>query len=154
MANNRARVLGGGTCLNGGFYTRADVKFLKEAGLVYDEKLLNESYNWVEEKVVFKPNLRKWQSALRDGLLEAGVLPDNGYTYDHVYGTKVSGVTYDQDGNRYMAADLLNYANPSRITIRLHATVIKILFTKGMFSSRLFVFLNPEIYVSFPFLFT
>ena len=33
----------------------------------------------------------QWQSALRDGLLEAGVLPNNGFTYDHIYGTKVGG---------------------------------------------------------------
>lgn len=133
VGNNRAKVLGGGTCINGGFYTRADTEFLIETGLVDDEKLINESYNWVEKQIVFEPDLKIWQSATRNGLLEAGVLPYNGYTYDHLYGTKVSGVTYDKCGIRYMAADLLDYANPYRITILLHATVIKILFTKGMF---------------------
>lgn len=74
----------------------------------------------------------QWQSALRDGLLEAGVLPNNGFTYDHIYGTKVGGTIFDGDDHRHTAADLLEYANPSRIKVYLHATVQKIVFaTKG-----------------------
>ncbi|KAH7856227.1 hypothetical protein Vadar_034116 [Vaccinium darrowii] len=65
--NTRARVLGGGT----------------RAG--WDPKLVEESYEWVEKKIVFRPAMLQWQSAVRDGLLEAGVLPDNGYTFEHIY---------------------------------------------------------------------
>lgn len=87
--NNRARVLGGGSALNAGFYSRASAGYVKSSG--WDERLVKESYEWVEKKVVFKPPMLQWQSAVRDGLLEAGVLPYNGFSYEHLYGTKVGG---------------------------------------------------------------
>lgn len=128
--NARARVLGGGSVINAGFYSHAEPGFLKQAGL--NEALVNHSYQWVEKKVAFEPPMLQWQSALRDGLLEAGVLPNNGFTYDHIYGTKVGGTIFDGDDHRHTAADLLEYANPSRIKVYLHATVQKIVFaTKG-----------------------
>lgn len=71
----------------------------------------------------------EWQSAVRDGLLEVGVSPNNGFTYDHVYGTKVGGTIFDANGHRHTAADLLQYADPRRITVYLHATAHNILFT-------------------------
>ena len=70
----------------------------------------------------------QWQSAVKDGLLEVGVLPYSGFTFDHLYGTKVGGTIFDKEGNRYTAADLLEYADPKRISVYLHATVQKILF--------------------------
>ncbi|KAK6243921.1 hypothetical protein QUC31_010330 [Theobroma cacao] len=73
VANIRARVLGGGTVINAGFYSRAETFFLKQKGL--NEALANDSYEWVERKLVSKPVVLQWQSAVRDGLLEAGVLP-------------------------------------------------------------------------------
>ncbi|KAK6262260.1 hypothetical protein QUC31_008076, partial [Theobroma cacao] len=82
-----------------GFTHMLKADFLKQAGL--SEALVNHSYQWVEKKVAFKPPMLQWQSALRNGLLEAGVLPDNGFTYDHVYGTKVVGTIFDTDGHRY-----------------------------------------------------
>ena len=94
---------------------------------------MNESYQWVEKKVVFRPPMQRWQSALRDGLVEVGVLPYNGFTYDHLYGTKIGGTIIDQNSQRHTAADLLEYANPSSLTVLLHASVHKILFrNKGM----------------------
>ncbi|GAV79428.1 GMC_oxred_N domain-containing protein/GMC_oxred_C domain-containing protein [Cephalotus follicularis] len=126
VINARARVLGGGTCLNAGFYTRASRDYISDAG--WDEKLVNESYQWVEKLVAFEPPMRQWQSAVRDGLVEAGVVPYNGFTYDHLYGTKVGGTIFDKDGHRHTAADLLEYANPSGLTVLLHAPVHKILF--------------------------
>ncbi|XVF41505.1 hypothetical protein PTKIN_Ptkin01aG0284900 [Pterospermum kingtungense] len=132
--HRRARVLGGGTVINGGFYTRAETFFLKQTGL--DEALANDSYNWVEKKLVYKPVLLQWQSAVRNGLLEAGVLPDNGFTYDHIIGTKTGGTILDRTGNRHTAADLLEYANPRRIKVCLHAVVHKIIFTTTKVGSR------------------
>ncbi|KAJ8650166.1 hypothetical protein MRB53_003189 [Persea americana] len=130
VVNTRPRVLGGGTCLNAGFYTHADPEFVQKAGLDLD--LVNRSYEWVEKVMVFEPQLRQWQSAVRDGLLEVGVLPVNGYTFDHIYGTKVGGTIFDKDNHRHTAVDLLQYANPSGLTVLLHATVHRILFkTKG-----------------------
>ncbi|KAL6986151.1 Oxidoreductase [Sarracenia purpurea var. burkii] len=126
----RGRVLGGGSCLNAGFYTRAETNYV--SGVGWDGRLVNESYKWVEKVVAFEPPVQEWQSAVRDGLLESGIVPDNGFTYDHLYGTKVGGTIFDRDGLRHTAADLLQYANPNGITVLLHATVHKVMFrTKG-----------------------
>ncbi|WRX18999.1 Glucose-methanol-choline oxidoreductase [Theobroma cacao] len=125
--NHRARVLGGGSVINAGFYSHAETDFVKEAGL--DEALVNDSYQWVEKEVVFEPPVLQWQSAVRDGLLEAGVLPYNGFTYDHIYGTKIGATIFDMDGHRHSAADLLEYADPKKIKVYLHAKVPKIILT-------------------------
>lgn len=126
----RARVLGGGSCLNAGFYTRASTQYVQEAG--WEGRLVNESYKWVERLVAFQPPMLQWQSAVRDGLVESGILPYNGFTYDHIYGTKVGGTIFDHDDHRHTAADLLQYANPKGLTVLLHSTVHRILFrTKG-----------------------
>ncbi|XP_022882091.1 protein HOTHEAD-like isoform X2 [Olea europaea var. sylvestris] len=126
VINARARVLGGGSCLNAGFYTRAEHRFVNDAG--WDGRIVNESYRWVEKKVAFEPPMKQWQSAVRDGLLEVGVHPNNGFTYDHLPGTKVGGTIFDGDDHRHTAADLLQYANPGGLTVLLHASVHKILF--------------------------
>lgn len=122
----RARVLGGGSCLNAGFYTRASTDYVNRVG--WEGKLVNESYQWVEKKVAFKPPVKQWQSAVRDGLVEVGVKPYNGFTYDHLNGTKIGGTIFDPEGVRHTAADLLEYANPDGLTLLLHASVHKILF--------------------------
>ncbi|KAK2985071.1 hypothetical protein RJ640_022949 [Escallonia rubra] len=132
VINHRARVLGGGSALNAGFYTRASTDYVRRVG--WDQKLVNESYEWAEKKVAFRPPMLAWQSAVRDGLLEAGVLPYNGFTFDHIYGTKVGGTIFDKDGHRHTAADLLEYADPTKITVYLNATVYQILFRIGAIS--------------------
>ncbi|KHG25825.1 Protein HOTHEAD -like protein [Gossypium arboreum] len=48
VINARARVLGGGTCINAGFYTRAN------------SELVNESYPWMEKQIVHQPKLAPW----------------------------------------------------------------------------------------------
>ncbi|KAM0904813.1 hypothetical protein ACQ4PT_017800 [Festuca glaucescens] len=42
VVNARARVLGGGSCLNAGFYTRASGEYVRAAG--WDARLVNASY--------------------------------------------------------------------------------------------------------------
>uniref|UniRef100_A0A6N2KHK9 Glucose-methanol-choline oxidoreductase N-terminal domain-containing protein n=1 Tax=Salix viminalis TaxID=40686 RepID=A0A6N2KHK9_SALVM len=126
--NARARVLGGGSALNAGFYTHASDDYVKQAGWI--PEFVEKSYEWVESKVAFEPPMLEWQSAVRDGLVEVGVLPYNGFTYDHIYGTKVGGSIFDKYGHRHTAADLLEYAEPRNISVYLHATVHKILFTE------------------------
>ncbi|KAL8538203.1 hypothetical protein ACS0TY_000245 [Phlomoides rotata] len=106
VLNHRARILGGGSAINAGFYSRASRKYVEEFG--WDPRLVNESYEWVERKVVFRPQVMRWQTTVRDGLLEAGVLPDNGFTYEHLQGTKTGGTIFDEKGNRHTAADLLD----------------------------------------------
>ncbi|XVF50741.1 hypothetical protein PTKIN_Ptkin04bG0127500 [Pterospermum kingtungense] len=138
--NHRARVLGGGSVFNAGFYSHAETYFVKETGL--DEALVNDSYKWVEKKVAFKPPVLQWQSAVRDGLLAAGVLPYNGFTYDHINGTKMGATIFDKDGHRHSAADLLEYADPEKIEIYLHATVLKIMLTTDQIEPSLVSFVG------------
>ncbi|XP_010685404.2 protein HOTHEAD [Beta vulgaris subsp. vulgaris] len=128
--NSRARVLGGGTCINAGFYTRASSSYVKRAG--WDTKLVNESYPWVEKQLVHKPKLAPWQKAVRDALLDVGVSPFNGFTYDHKYGTKVGGTIFEANGRRHTAAELLSSSDPNNLDVLIHATVQRITFdTRG-----------------------
>jgi choline dehydrogenase len=130
VVNARARVLGGGSCLNAGFYTRAGRGYVRAAG--WDARLANASYRWVERAVVSRPGVPRWQRALRRGLLQAGVTPDNGFTLEHLPGTKVGGTTFDRAGRRHTAADLLfRTADPTRLTVLLRATVSRVLFRRA-----------------------
>ncbi|KAI9117979.1 hypothetical protein K1719_011121 [Acacia pycnantha] len=61
----------------------------------------------MEKVVAFHPVMSPWQSAVRDGLLQSGVVPYNGFAYNHINGTKVGGTIFDPDGHRHTAADLL-----------------------------------------------
>ncbi|KAL1538189.1 protein HOTHEAD [Salvia divinorum] len=124
--NARARVLGGGTCINAGFYTRASASEIEKAG--WDAELVNESYPWVENQIVHRPDFGPWQRAIRDSLLEVGVAPFNGFTYDHLYGTKVGGTIFDRFGRRHTAAELLASANPDNLSVLVRATVQRIEF--------------------------
>ncbi|KAK3153126.1 hypothetical protein QOZ80_2BG0168160 [Eleusine coracana subsp. coracana] len=128
VVNARARVLGGGSCLNAGFYTRASNDYVQMAG--WDPRLVNSSYRWVERALVFRPDVPPWQAALRDALLEAGVTPDNGFTFDHVTGTKIGGTIFDGAGERHTAADFLRHARPGGLTVLLYATVSRVLFRR------------------------
>lgn len=93
---------------------------------------MNESYPWIERQIVHWPKLSAWQQAFKDGLLEAGVSPFNGYTYDHLYGTKVGGTIFDAKGFRSTAADLLAAGKPNNLRVLVHARVQKIMFnTRG-----------------------
>ncbi|CAN6463044.1 unnamed protein product [Victoria cruziana] len=126
VINSRARVLGGGSSINAGFYTRASPNYVKNAG--WDGALVNASYPWIEKQIVYRPKLAPWQAAVRDGLLEAGVSPFNGFTFDHVFGTKVGGTIFDGRGFRHTAADLLQSAYAENVDVILRATVQKVLF--------------------------
>ncbi|XP_057771711.1 protein HOTHEAD-like [Salvia miltiorrhiza] len=124
--NSRARVLGGGTGINAGFYSRASSSEIKKAG--WDAELVNESYHWVEKQIVHRPDFGPWQRAIRDSLLEIGVSPFHGFTYDHLYGTKVGGTIFDRFGRRHTSAELLASANPEKLRVLVRATVQRIEF--------------------------
>ncbi|KAF0891487.1 hypothetical protein E2562_009900 [Oryza meyeriana var. granulata] len=128
VINSRPRVLGGGSCINAGFYTRASDEYVR--GLGWDLEATTAAYRWVEDVVAFQPELGPWQAALRRGLLEIGVVPDNGFTYDHILGTKVGGSIFDAQGRRHTAADLLRYSRPDGIDVFLRARVARILFAR------------------------
>ncbi|KAK2406375.1 protein HOTHEAD [Trifolium repens] len=141
--NARARVLGGGSAINAGFYTRASSRFINKAG--WDPKLVNESYPWVEKQIVHRPKFSPFQRALRDSLIDNGVSPYNGFTYDHIYGTKVGGTIFDRFGRRHTAAELLASGNPDKLTVLVHATVQKIVFdTTGKRPKAVGVIFNDE----------
>lgn len=101
-------------------------RFVEKEG--WDAKLVNESYPFVEKKIVHRPKLAPWQKAVRDSLLDLGVSPFNGFTYDHIYGTKIGGTIFDRFGRRHTAAELLASGNPSKLTVLIHATVQNIVF--------------------------
>ncbi|KAJ6704367.1 PROTEIN HOTHEAD [Salix viminalis] len=126
VLNSRARVLGGGTCINAGFYTRASTRFINKVG--WDSELVNKSYPWIEKQIVYRPKVAPWQAVVRDSLLGVGVAPFNGFTYDHIYGTKFGGTIFDRFGRRHTAAELLAPADPQKLTVLVHATVQKVLF--------------------------
>ncbi|KAM0938276.1 putative glucose-methanol-choline oxidoreductase, FAD/NAD(P)-binding domain superfamily [Dioscorea sansibarensis] len=143
VINARARVLGGGTCINAGFYSRASQSFVRNAG--WDLDLVNEAYPWVEKQIVQWPKLAPWQTALRNGLLQAGISPFNGYTYDHINGTKIGGTIFNKHGFRRTAADLLLSGNRESLIVLIHATVQKILFdTRGLRPKAIGVLFKDE----------
>ncbi|KAL6874133.1 hypothetical protein ACP4OV_014215 [Aristida adscensionis] len=132
VPNVRARVLGGGTAINAGFYSRAHPDWFGGHGegakvTNWDMRLVNASYEWVERQLTFQPTVHGWQAAVRAALLEADVTPWNGFTMDHVAGTKVGATTFDASGCRHSAADLLAFARPGRLRVALRATVTRII---------------------------
>ncbi|KAI9070456.1 hypothetical protein K1719_047581, partial [Acacia pycnantha] len=78
VLNARARALGGGSVINAGFYSRAEPEFCEGSRLGREagEGVVVRG-EWVEKVVAFEPTVRQWQSAVRDGLKEVGVLPYN-----------------------------------------------------------------------------
>ncbi|GLT66257.1 hypothetical protein SLA2020_386310 [Shorea laevis] len=126
VRNYRGRVLGGTSAINAGFYSRASKDFVDRAK--WENDLVEEAYKWVESKIVFEPELTPWQSVVKLGLLEAGVVPYNGYSLEHIEGTKIGGSIFDVWGKRHTSADLLGAGNPKNITVLLNATVKNIIF--------------------------
>ncbi|XP_047074639.1 (R)-mandelonitrile lyase-like [Lolium rigidum] len=132
VANVRARVLGGGTAINAGFYSRAHPGWFYGHGEGvevpdWDMHLVNASYEWVEQELTFQPEVHGWQAAVRAALLEANVTPWNGFTVDHVTGTKIGATTFDASGRRHSAADLLAFARPGRLRVAVRATVTRVI---------------------------
>ncbi|KAL5554503.1 hypothetical protein UlMin_041904 [Ulmus minor] len=126
VPNARGRVLGGSSAINAGFYSRAEDEFYQKSGINWDFKMVNESFDWIERKIVFRPELKSWQLGVRDGLLEVGVHPYNGFSLDHLVGTKIGGSIFDSFGRRHSAADLLFYARAPNIQVVVYASVEKI----------------------------
>ncbi|XP_075674743.1 (R)-mandelonitrile lyase-like [Castanea sativa] len=94
IQNAHGRVLGGSNAVNAGFYSRVDDDFYKKIGVNWDLRVVNQSYEWVERAIVFRPELKNWQSVVRDGLLEAGVDPYIGFSLDNSVGSKIGEVGY------------------------------------------------------------
>lgn len=59
VPNQRARVLGGGSAVNAGFFSYANPEFVADAG--WDPVRVNESFAWVSDVVAQIPNLQLFQ---------------------------------------------------------------------------------------------
>ncbi|XP_030499262.2 (R)-mandelonitrile lyase-like [Cannabis sativa] len=129
VPNSRGRVLGGSSAINAGFYSRAEEEFFEKSGVDWDRKMVNDSYEWVERKIVFRPEIKTWQMGVRDGLQEAGVNPYNGFSLEHKFGTKIGGTIFDSYGRRHSAADLLFYSRISNLKVVIYASVEKIMIS-------------------------
>ncbi|EFJ13663.1 hypothetical protein SELMODRAFT_424302 [Selaginella moellendorffii] len=131
VANARGRVLGGGSSINAGFWDRAPASEIAQLGL--DPVKANASYTWAENAIVSLPVLGPFQSAFHKGLVEVGVTPDLGATYEHFVGTKTGGSLYDSNGQRRPSSNLIAaYANATNLQVVLHATVTKVQFDDGL----------------------
>eukprot|EP00897_Mesotaenium_endlicherianum_P008013 jgi/Mesen1/723/ME000011S00061 len=126
VENRRGNVLGGGSSVNAGFYSRASEDFID--AMQWDKPLVNESFRWVERQVVFTPVLGPWQTAFKDGLLEADVTPYNGVSLEHIIGTKIGNSIFDATGYRHTSADLLRSGTPQNLFVYIFSTVQKIIF--------------------------
>lgn len=131
VENIRGRVLGGGSMINVGFYSRAQPEFFQSSGVQWDMTAVEKAYQWIEETVVSRPELSPWQSAFREALLEAGVGPDNGYDLKHGVGTRTGGSIFDSRGRRHGAVELLNKADPRNLRVATQATVKRIIFSQS-----------------------
>ncbi|KAL1811323.1 hypothetical protein DCAR_0623393 [Daucus carota subsp. sativus] len=107
--NVRPRILGGGSSINGGFYSRPSLGSLKELEL--DPKLAYKSYPWVEKQIVQWPVLNPY--------------------FEHLNGTKIGGTLFDKDDIRHSAAQLLKSANPKNLDVLIRATAQKIVFDQS-----------------------
>ncbi|XP_076889170.1 sinalpyl alcohol oxidase Nec3-like [Bidens hawaiensis] len=128
--NTRGRVLGGSSMINFGFYSRADDYFYENSGIEWDMSAVKRAYEWVENSIVTRTDgLRKWQASTYNAFVEAGIDPDNGFTLDHVEGTKIGGSTFDDSGRRHGAVELLSKANPENLNVVVYATVDRVMFS-------------------------
>lgn len=62
VPNQRARVLGGGSAINAGFFSYADHDFVVDAG--WDAELVNTSFKWVADEVAQIPSLGVFQVSI------------------------------------------------------------------------------------------
>ncbi|KAG9451334.1 hypothetical protein H6P81_011299 [Aristolochia fimbriata] len=137
VENIRGRVLGGSSAINGGFYSRASEEEVERLG--WDRELVKESYEWVESKIVFEPwRLTPWQFVTMGSYIAAKILPFNGFSVEHIQGTKIGGSIYDNHGKRHTSADLLLAGNFKKLTVLVNATVKSVIFhhDQGRHKSR------------------
>ncbi|TQD95567.1 hypothetical protein C1H46_018806 [Malus baccata] len=127
----RGRILGGTSMISAGVYARANISFFNESGVEWDINLVNATYEWIEDTIVYKPNEFAWQTVTQKAFLEAGVLPENGFSLDHVPETRITGSTFDNSGTRHAADELLNRGDLDNLRVAVHANVEKILFSSS-----------------------
>lgn len=136
VLNFRGRALGGTSLINFGYYSRADQDFYKNSGINWDMSIVKEAYEWVEESVVFQPDhINSVQSSFKEALIESNVTPDNGFSVEHNVGTKISGSTFDNNGRRHPALELLNKANPNNLKVVVNAIVERVIFSSSTSSA-------------------
>lgn len=112
----------GSSAINAGFYSKAIKISMQDQGSIGTSEWLISPMNGLISRLrgllsllfLFLPELKNWQSSVRDGFLESGIDPYNGFSLEHLGGTKIGG---SSSGKKYSAAYLLSYANPSNIKV-------------------------------------
>ncbi|GKA08021.1 (R)-mandelonitrile lyase-like protein, partial [Tanacetum coccineum] len=132
IENARGNVLGGGSMINFGIYSRADDYFYQRSGIEWDMRSVEKAYEWVEDSVASVPeHLNTWQNSTLYALLEAGLILSNGFSVEDLLGTKVGGSTFDNSGRRHGVVELLNKGHPDNLRIVVHAMVDRITFSRS-----------------------
>ncbi|KAF7145829.1 hypothetical protein RHSIM_Rhsim04G0179300 [Rhododendron simsii] len=64
---------------------------------------------------------------LKRWVVESGADTYNGFSLDHLLGTKIGGSSFDSSGRHHSAGDLLSHAKTSIIRFAVHASVERVL---------------------------
>ncbi|KAL6292750.1 hypothetical protein ACE6H2_000892 [Prunus campanulata] len=126
--NVRGRVLGGTSMINAGVYARANISFYNQSGIEWDMDLVKKAYKWIEDTIVFRPNGQQWQTLVGHGLFQAGISPHNRFSLNHKRGIRLTASTFDNQGTRHAADELLNNGKANNLRVGVHATVENIIF--------------------------
>ncbi|ONI27611.1 hypothetical protein PRUPE_1G096400 [Prunus persica] len=126
--NVRGRVLGGTSMINAGVYARANISFYNQSGIDWDMDLVKKAYKWIEDTIVFRPKWQQWQDLVGHGLFQAGLSPHNRFSLNHKPGIRLTASTFDNQGTRHAADELLNKGNADNLRVGVHATVENIIF--------------------------
>ncbi|CAN6550530.1 unnamed protein product [Malus baccata var. baccata] len=110
VSNFRGRVLRGESAINGGVFSRASEDYVEKVGW---NKMVLDAYKWVEYRNAFKPKLTSWLYVAELSFLEAGIFPYNGFSLDHIGGTKIGITKLDERGTRNTSVDFLAAGNPN-----------------------------------------
>lgn len=134
-------ILGGSSWTRPGPYSRASPEFFESSSdsVKWDMGSVEKAYEWVERDLVSAPGpLGFWQSAAREAFLEAGIVPDNGFSLDYMLGTQTAGTFDDRFGKRRRADQLLNKGDFRNLRVGVEANAMRIIFSPDE-SSRLYI---------------
>ncbi|GJV37425.1 putative reverse transcriptase domain-containing protein [Tanacetum coccineum] len=87
-------------------------------------------FTWEREDSFKKKYPHLFTNRVKDAR-EAGLIPSNGFSVEHLLGTKVSGSMFDNSGRRHGTVELQNKGHPDNLRIVVHATVDRITFSRS-----------------------
>ncbi|GAQ88026.1 GMC oxidoreductase family [Klebsormidium nitens] len=101
----RGNVLGGGTAVNIGFWGHASPDNIKAEG--WDAEAMQSAYAYLGARLSFPGTVGPVQELIQEAWQEVGVGSFNGVTPEHVPGVKTVMLTFNSDGVRHAADELL-----------------------------------------------